>query len=112
MVTKEEGENKPRRNSNFLILIVSTLLFASIALSVVGLLNGNKDNAGVEEKELSETQTEVQNESQESLTDMFQKEFSEESDSKGGYSNDPFREICKSIKGDYPAMSSFTVCQP
>ncbi len=112
MVIKEEGDNKSRHNSYLLILIVSTLLFVSIALSVVGLLNGKKDNAGKEEKESAQTQTEVQKEPQESLTDIFQKEFSEESDTKSEYSNDPFREICKSVKGDFPAMSSFTICQP
>jgi flagellar basal body-associated protein FliL len=107
----EEGENN-KRNSNVLIVIVSFLLLASIGLSVVGLLNGRKDYVALNDEESPENQIQDQKEPEDSLTDMFEKEFIKELGSDGVSANDPFKEICTPASGDAPAVSSFTLCQP
>jgi flagellar basal body-associated protein FliL len=113
MKVKEREENKPRQNSNVLIIIVSFLLLASIGVSVVGLLNGKEENGERKKSELTETIKEEKSKSEEeSLTELFQKEFTERQNLGREYLNDPFNEICEPARGDVPTMSSFTVCQP
>jgi hypothetical protein len=111
MLSKEDSENKSRYKSSVLIFIVSFLLLASIAVSVVGLLNGkNHDNEeSKRESDLTNDETDKG-----SLTDLFDREFSERSEiSDEDETYDPFKETCvQKDGGDTPAFSSFTFCSP
>lgn len=110
MAIRDGSESKLKINSSLLIFIVSFLLLASIALSVVGLLNGKKEVEIDTDRESEETQNEIQ---EESLTDLFQKEFSEQSDSGQDSLYDPFKEFCGNKGSDgAPSISSYTVCTP
>jgi flagellar basal body-associated protein FliL len=110
MVEKKELEDKTKTNSSVLVIIISFLLLVSIAISVLGVLNGKKEvSSDSEEKEIL-PKDELQSEE---LNNIFQKEFSERSNSKVDeyYLNDPFKEICASTSGDdIPAISGGTVC--
>ena len=109
MAIRDGSESKLKINSSLLIFIVSFLLLASIALSVVGLLNGKKEVEIDTDRESEETQNEIQ---EESLTDLFQKEFSEQEGTFDEYyNNDPFKEVCAPVAGQgSAAISSYTVC--
>lgn len=108
----KEEEGKSRQNSNVLIFVFSFLLLASIALSVIGLINGKKKDEikngdGPEESQYYPNK----DTDNESLNDLFQKEFLEMSVSESEYANDPFRKECAPSGEDgVPAISSFTVC--
>lgn len=112
MKLKEE-EGKSRQNSNVLIFVFSFLLLASIALSVIGLINGKKKDEIKNGDEWEKSQNYLDKDAdEESLTDLFQKEFLEMSVSESEYADDPFRKECAPSGEDgIPAISSFTVCQ-
>ena len=110
MVNKRGLEDKSKSNSSVLIFIVSFLLLVSIAISVLGLLNGKKEESIDGDEEMIKPKNELQGEE---ITDLFEKEFSEEKDSKVDeyYLNDPFKEICASTSGDdLPSITGGTVC--
>ncbi len=107
-----EEEEKTQNYSNIIVFIVSFLLLASISLSVIGLVKGKKEVVGQKDIEPSDYLNEFSSDFDQSLSDVFEKNFSEESSSTWKYPNDPFREICKDVEGEGYAMTSFTVCQP
>ena len=114
MNAEKKLENDQKRSSNISILIVSFLLLVSIAMTVFGFLSGKSGDSDANRDDSRKTRVNVERESEdESLSDMFQKEFSENLKDENGYDlNDPFRETCAPVDGSQPVTTSFTVCQP
>lgn len=109
MANSEDLENKTRENSSILIFIVSLLLLASLSLSVISLLNEKKDSK--EDRQKMGLQEQLQKEKEESLTEIFEKGFKDESESGWNNLNDPFREECAFTEEDgVPSITSHTVC--
>lgn len=112
MKIKDKLNGEPQTNSNVLIIVVSFLLLVSIAMSVLGIINGKSEGGINDVESVDKVNVEVQFED-ETLDEMFQKEFAESAKSEDGYDlNDPFRETCAPVDGNQPATTSFTVCQP
>lgn len=105
MASKFEPENS-KNNSSVLVFIISFLLLVSIAISVIGILNGKKEENINSRREDTELQDKTE---EKSLTDLFEKNFTEQRDARNGY--DPFKETCSSVEGvDSAAITSYTVC--
>lgn len=111
MVSVRESDKKSGGNLNVLVVIFSFLLMVSIAMMVAGLING-WEKVDADDNDTSVKINFDKEEAGDSLTDIFQKEFSQISEEGTYAANDPFRETCAPVSGSEPATTSFTVCQP
>ena len=111
MAVNEKINSKSGKESWLVVVIVFILFIASLGAVVIGISKSEKGSQ-INSQEAFKMQDAAKTEmGEESLDELFRKEFTREVDNNGNYSNDPFREICQAA-GDGGALiiSSYTVC--